>query len=66
MICFISGKTRQSLHQLYNVSQGHSQSRDVQSQLKDYLLPEVEMTPILRGGGYELEQTHSKVSLFIC
>ena len=35
------------------MSQGHSQSKDLQSQLEHYLLPEVEMAPILGSGAYE-------------
>ena len=37
------------------MGQGHSQSKDVQSQLNHYLLPEVEMAPILGSGVYEAE-----------
>ena len=52
---FIFIKYQQSLHHLYDVSQGHSQSKDVQSQLKHYLLPEVEMAPILGRQAYKVE-----------
>ena len=52
---YIFIKYQHSLHQLCDVSQGHSQSKDVQSQLKHYLLPEVEMAPILGSGAYKAE-----------